>query len=483
MPTVAELQEQREPLPFDGGIEQSILGALLVDNATYESVSDFLRPEHFYVTAHGRIFDAIAKTLTGGAPCTPSLLRQAFKNDEELNLVGGAAYLADLAGSVVTILNTRHYARHIVDLHQRRELIRICDEAKQAARIIEPEVRASSMIETLEGGLYTIAEGGVTQRRAQSFTQTMGQVLDAAGRAYKRDPSARGKTTGLTDLDKLLGGLSPSDLIILGGRPGMGKSALSGDIAAAVARSGETVGFFSLEMSAEQLGMRFVSQHSGICTDMIRRGELSHGQFVSVVETTQAISELPLRIDDSAGQTIATMRTEARRIKRRHGLGLIVVDYIQMIRSDAKDRRQNRVEELGQITLGLKNIAKELDVPVLALSQLSRAVEQRDDKRPQLADLRESGTIEQDADVVMFVFREEYYASRDEPIRKADEGDERFRERFELWERRRTSVAGLAELLVEKNRHGPCGVVKLRFDGPTTTFSDLTARYSVAGVR
>lgn len=475
----------RKPLNLPSNVEaeQSLLGTLLVQNSAFDKVSDFLLPEHFHFPVHGRIFAAISDSLANGRTCSAAILKQMFANDPDLEGVGGVGYFADLMGGVVTLLNVEEYGRAILDLYQRRQVIEICDSGIGSLSTIEPGTKAADLITEMEAKLYAVAEGASERAGAKAFSGAISEAIASAGAAYRRDPGSVGIGTGLADVDKIMGGLRSPDLVILAGRPGMGKSALAMGMAWSVAAQGKTVGFFSLEMSADQLATRVLAADAGLPSDLIRRGDINRDQFNKFMQSGSRLASLPLYIDESAGQTIAYIRKGARRLKRQHGLGLIVVDYLQLINTFGKQRDQNRVQELTEITKGLKNLAKEFAVPVLALSQLSRAVEQRDDKRPQLSDLRESGSIEQDADLVAFIYREEYYLENGEPSCKSGESNEHFNERYTEWVMRKSACAGRAEFIVSKNRHGATGTAHLHFDGPTTTFSNLDQVYSVAGSR
>ena len=442
---------------------------------------------------HGRIFAAIGKLIERGQIANPVTLKNLFDQDGALQEIGGAQYLARLAESAVTIINAEHYGRTIHDLHLRRELITIGQDVVTEAYNHDLDDPATNQIERAEAKLFDLATIGQAEGGFQEFSRALTQAINNAEAAFKRSGRTVGVGTGFTDLDKKLGGLHPSDLIILAGRPSMGKSALATNIAFHAAKNfrpavgpdgridvtrppedGAVIGFFSLEMSAEQLATRLLAEESGVSSDKIRRGEVRREDFDKFVAASQRLSQVPLYLDDTPALTVSALRTRARRLKRQHGLGLIVVDYLQLLRPTAGGRAiENRVQEISDITRGLKAIAKELNVPVLALAQLSRAVEQREDKRPMLSDLRESGSIEQDADVVMFIFREEYYLSRAEPTRRPDESDEKFNDRYERWKERCEAVYGTAEIIIGKQRHGPIGIVKLHFEGEITKFDNF----------
>ncbi len=476
--------------PHNYEAEQALLGAIIENNLAYEKVSEFLRPEHFAEGVHGRIFEAIGKLVRRGHTADLVTLKNFFESDAHLAEIGGTEYLSRLVGSVVTVINAADYARTIHDLYLRRQLIGLGQDMVNSAYQHDLEASGMDQIETVEKSLFDLASTGQYEGGFRSFESSLQSAIVMAEAAYKREGRLTGLASGLTDLDRLLGGLHRSDLIILAGRPSMGKTALATNIAfhAAkqyregrdamgnpVAEDGAVVGFFSLEMSAEQLATRLLAEEAGIPSEKIRRGDLKDRDFQRVVEASAELSKVPLFIDDSAALSISAIRTRARRLKRQHGLGLIVIDYLQLVTPTPGSRYDNRVMEISEITRGLKALAKELDVPVVALSQLSRAVEQRDDKRPQLADLRESGSIEQDSDVVMFIFREEYYVRRREPKEGTDE--------HRKWQDEMSKVYNLAELIIAKQRHGPIGKVLLHFDGSTTKFSDHVAGDHLPDVR
>ena len=468
-------------LPQNIDAEQALLGALLIDNDAYDKVSTFLEPSHFYVPVHGRLYEAARTLIQRGQVATPVTLKAYFSSDESLVDVGGVDYLERLVSSAVSLVHAEDYGRVIVDLSLRRDLIRLGETV--AERGYDPAVdeTAIDQIEAAEADLYQMAETGAPEGGFQTFGVSVEAALELAENAYKRDGQLSGVATDFVDIDNLLGGLHKSDLIVIAGRPSMGKTALATNIAfnasrahVSDAKAGAVVGFFSLEMSSEQLAMRILAEESGVRSDHIRRGKIKDDdEFVSLVRAGQELSRVPLYIDDTPALSVSQLRTRARRLKRTQGLSLLVVDYLQLLRP--QNKAENRVQEISQITQGLKALAKELDLPVLALSQLSRAVELREDKRPQLSDLRESGTIEQDSDVVMFIYREEYYLERSEPQQRADETSDRFNERYNRWQERYEKAAGLADLIVAKQRHGPIGRVGLKFDPETTRFHTYAA--------
>lgn len=472
--------------PHNLEAEQAILGSILVNNNAYEKIGDFLKAEHFYDPVHGRIFAAISTLINRGQIADPKTLRGLFENDPALTSVGGAHYLGDLAGSVITVINAADYGHLIHDLYLRRQLITLGEDVVNEAYRHDLEEPAAKQIEATEARLFDLAQTGELDRGFVKLEKSLTVSLRLAEEAYKRDSHVTGVTTGLRDLDRKTGGLQKSDLIILAGRPSMGKTALATNIAFNAAhayhdtanKEGSAVAFFSLEMSSEQLATRLLGEHSRVPSDKIRRGEIKQDDFSKFLEATKILSRAPLYIDDTPGLSVSGLRTRARRLKRTvPHLGLIVIDYLQLLHGSAR-RDDNRVQEVSEITRGLKALAKELEVPVLALSQLSRAVEMREDKRPQLADLRESGSIEQDADVVMFVYREEYYHARSEPQRRQDEGDEKFNQRHQRWMERGEEVRNVAEVVIAKQRHGPIGTVPLHFDGQFTRFSNLERQFN-----
>lgn len=465
----------QEPLqrlaPHSPEAEQALLGALLHNNLAFERIVDFLRPEHFSDATHGRIFEAITNLISRGHIADPITLKEYFDKDDALSEVGGGQYLAHLAASVISIINTEDYGRKIYDFYLRRQLIDVGETIVNDAHTHELDVSATDQIEVAEKKLFDLATVGNHERGLQTFSFALKQALTSADIALKRDNHVVGVATGFKEMDKCLGGFHPSDLVILAGRPSMGKTALATNLAFNAARitmekkEGGAVAFFSLEMSSEQLANRILGQESGLSSDLIRRGDIGKSDFPRLVEVSNRLNSLPFFIDDTPALSVPALRTRARRLMRQEGLGMIVIDYLQLLSSPGKKSSDNRVQELSEITRGLKALAKELSVPVIALSQLSRAVEQRDDKRPQLSDLRESGSIEQDADVVMFVYRDEYYLARKKPTGSDDKVAE--------WEKSLAAVANVAEVIVAKQRHGPIGIVRLHFEGRLTKFSDL----------
>ncbi len=469
-------------MPHNIEAEQTLLGALLVNNRSLEKISEFLKPDHYYNPVHGRIYDAIVKLVERGQDASPITLKNYFENDEALAEVGGAQYLTDLATNILSVIDVTDFGRTIYELHLRRALINLGENVVNEAYKHDLDVSPSLQIEVAEKSLYDLATAGDFRGGFVALTDSVVEAIKTAERAYQNQGLVTGITTGLMDLDKKLGGLHNSDLLILAGRPAMGKSALAMNIAFNAARAysetdgkeGAVTGFFSLEMSSEQLAGRILADVSQIPSDKIRKGELKDTDFQKFVEASQIMSAAPLFIDDTPALTIGAVRTRARRLKRTHNLGLIVIDYLQLLEAgSSKGGQSNRVQEISEITRGLKTLAKELHIPVIALSQLSRQVENRDNKRPLLSDLRESGSIEQDADIVMFVYREEYYLEREEPVRRAEEGDEKFNDRYGDWQNRLAEMHHVAECIVAKQRHGPIGTVRMSFEGEFTRFSDL----------
>ena len=473
--------------PHNFEAEQALLGAVLLNNRAFEKVSEFLRPEHFADPVHGRIFAACGKLIERGQIANPVTLKTIFSGDSDLAEIGGTSYLAQLAESVVSVINAEDYGKLIHDLHLRRELIALGEDMINDAFGHDIDRNAVDQIGGAEAKLYELATTGQTEGGFESFSNVLVEAVKQAEAAHKRQGKLSGVPTGLIDLDKKLGGLHPSDLLILAGRPSMGKTSLATNMAFNAAKAyceevdslgnrkavdGGIVAFFSLEMSSEQLASRILAEQAEISSHKIRQGEMSHDEFERLVLSSQDLNRLPLFIDDTPALSISAVRTRARRLKRQHGLHLIIVDYLQLLRGSGP-HSENRVQEVSEITRGLKALAKELEVPVIALSQLSRAVEQREDKRPQLADLRESGSIEQDADVVMFVFREQYYLERAEPGQRPEESEEKFNERHAKWKQRCEEVWNTAEVIVAKQRHGPVGSVRLSFQGEFTKFGNL----------
>jgi replicative DNA helicase len=458
--------------------EQALLGAILVNNDAFYRISDFLEPDHFFEETHKRIFEVAQSLIRAGKLATPITMK-TFLGDQDLGGLTVSQYLARLAAEATSVINADAYGRTIYDLAMRRRLIRIGEDMVNVAFDAPVEASPREQIEEAERALYELAESGRYEGGFLGFSDALRAAVDMAAEAYKRDRKLSGIATGMTDLDRMMGGLQPSDLVILAGRPAMGKTALATNIAFNVARSyhgekqqdgnikrmdGGIVGFFSLEMSAEQLATRIIAEQSGVASYKIRRGEIREEEFGRIADAAREMERIPFYIDQTGGISIAQLTARARRLKRQKGLDVLVVDYLQLL-SGSSRKGDNRVQELTEITTGLKALAKELSVPIIALSQLSRQVENRDDKRPQLSDLRESGSIEQDADVVMFVYREEYYLKNKEPKPGTEE-------HFK-WQAEMDQIHGRAEVIIGKQRHGPTGTVQLQFDAEITRFSNL----------
>ena len=473
-----EPAEFRVP-PHNVEAEQALPGAILVNNDAYDRVSDFLRPEHFAEEIHRRIFEVTSALVKGGKIATPITLK-TFLGDHDLGGITVPHYLARLAAEATTIINAADYGRMIYDLSVRRNLISIGEEIVNVAFDAPVDHSPREQIEAAERQLYAVAESGRAEGGFQTFSMALTTAIDVAAKAYERDGKLSGISTGMVDLDRSLGGLQKSDLIVLAGRPAMGKTSLATNIAFNIAKAyrsetrpdgsletvnGGIVGFFSLEMSAEQLATRIIAEQSGVASYKIRRGDVTDDDFHRVTEAARQMQHCPFYIDQTGGISIAQLTARARRLKRQRGLDLLVIDYLQLLSGSKSGGQTNRVQELTEITTGLKALAKELAVPVIALSQLSRQVENRDDKRPQLSDLRESGSIEQDADVVMFVYREEYYLKGKQPREGTEE--------FTAWLADMERAHGKAECIIGKQRHGPTGTVELQFDAEVTRFSDL----------
>ena len=461
--------ENKQPSNLEA--EQALLGSILVNNDIIDEISMIVNSKTFYDPAHVKIYEVISNLNNKGMIANPITLKNFFEKDNMLNDVGGTEYLVKLTRFSASVKQAIDYAKIIHEMYLRRELVLISDKLSSDTLNANSEKQnAENIIEKTEKDLFDLAERGSFSQSFLKFNQALDQTIEMATMAMQNDQGIVGVPTGLKDLDEKLGGLHKSDLIILAGRPSMGKTALATNIAYNAAKNilnrqeKSSVAFFSLEMSSEQLSTRILSEQARIKSDDIRRGKVSEEEINRYIETSRNIYNLPLFIDETPAITIATLSNRARRIKRLFGLSLVVVDYIQLMRSSS-NRNDGRVQEISEITQGLKALAKELSVPVLALSQLSRAVEQRDDKQPQLADLRESGSIEQDADVVMFVYRQEYYLERKQPKLGSIEHAE--------WQSKMNDVNGLADIILGKQRHGPTGTIKVEFEGIYTKFKDL----------
>lgn len=471
----------QERWPHNIEAEQILLGLLLIDNTNFDRVADFLSSHHFYDPLHGRIYGSMSRLIGKGHLADPTTLKVYFEHDEALKEIGGISYLNKLAAFGVPYMNAGEYGRVVHNLSVLRDLMRIGTDIYERASKIGVDEAPETHITLAEQALYEVAERGRYESGFQSFDKALALSLHMMESAFKRDGRISGVPTGFKDIDELLGGLQNSDLVILAGRPSMGKTALATNIAFNAAKNyreerledgsiqvagGAVVGFFSLEMSAEQLATRLLAEQTGIASEKVRRGKIRHDDFTRLMDAAQILEDIPLYIDDTGGLTLATLAARARRLKRQANVGLLVIDYLQLLSGDARRHSsESRVQEITQITTGLKALAKELNIPILALSQLSRQVEAREDKRPQLADLRESGSIEQDADVVAFIFREEYYLSRRQPREGTPE--------HEKWQEEMAKITNIAEFIVGKQRHGPTGTIRLHFESSITRFSNL----------
>ena len=477
-PTGAEIQSP-ETMPHSIEAEQQLLGAILTNNDIFDRVASIIGPSHFYDPVHARIFDIASARISKNNLASPVTLKAFMEDDEGLKELGGPAYLARLAGAAISSFAVRDYAQMIYDLAVRRDLISLGRDISSKAAKVDVASEPREQIVEAEQALYKLAEQGRSESGFQSFLKAVTDAVNVANAAYQREGGLAGISTGLTDMDRKLGGLHKSDLLILAGRPSMGKTSLATNVAFNIAKAyrkgvrpdgtegtveGGVVGFYSLEMSAEQLAARILSEASEVPSEQIRRGDMTETEFRRFVDAAKSLEACPLYIDDTPALPIAQLAARARRLKRTHGLDVLMVDYLQLVKGTGKG--DNRVNEVSEITQGLKAIAKELDIPVVALSQLSRQVESREDKRPQLSDLRESGSIEQDADVVMFVFREEYYKEREKP------GDHDL-EKMAAWQDEMERLHGKAEVIIGKQRHGPIGTVELSFEGRFTRFGNL----------
>jgi replicative DNA helicase len=466
-------------LPHSIEAEQQLLGAILTNNDLFERVAPIVGAEHFYDPVHARIFETASARIAKNNLASPVTLKAFLEDDAGLAELGGPTYLVRLAGAAISSFAVRDYAEMIYDMAIRRELITVGNEIAAKAARVDVDSEPKEQIIEAEQKLYALAEQGKTEQGFQSFLTAVTDAVKVANAAYQREGGLAGVSTGLVDMDKKLGGLHRSDLLILAGRPSMGKTSLATNVAFNIARAykkgltssgeegavdGGVVGFFSLEMSAEQLATRILSEVAEIPSNQIRRGDFTESEFRRIVDAAKELEAAPLFIDDTPALPISQLAARARRLKRTHGLDVLFIDYLQLVRGTG--RSENRVNEISEITMGLKAIAKELDIPVIALSQLSRQVENREDKRPQLSDLRESGSIEQDADVVMFVFREEYYKEREKP------GDHEL-DKMGIWQEEMERLHGKAEVVIGKQRHGPIGTVELSFEGQFTRFGNL----------
>ena len=468
--------------------ELAIIGCILWDNRNYEKISDFLNENHFVDETNRIIFKTIKNLLDKNVLVSPITLKNYLP--EDLNNFNKTNYLNQLKDSAPSTQNTYNYGKIIYDLYVKRNLVGIAHNIINETNLNNNEL-AENLIENAENDLYNLSQTGNSERSFINFGNALQGAVDIISEAYKRDGKIAGVPTGFKDLDNKLGGLHKSDLIIIAGRPSMGKTALGTNIAFNCAIKyqeekdefdnkkiidGGKVAFFSLEMSSEQLATRILAEQTKISGDKMRKAELNKNDFNKIAKTSSKLENLNLIIDDNPVLTIPTLRARARRLKRLYDINLIIIDYLQLMSSASNNRNDGRVQEISEITRGLKSIAKELNIPIIALSQLSRQVEQREDKRPQLSDLRESGTIEQDSDVVMFIYRESYYLERLEPIRKSEEDDMKYNERVARWQQLTNDNYNKAEIIIAKQRHGPIGSIKMHFDANYTKFSDLTTK-------
>ena len=483
--TARKQVEEPAPLyrsaPHNIEAEQALLGAILVNNEAFYRVSDFLEPVHFFEPIHQQIYQLARDLIRAGKLATPVTLKTFLDASVDIGGMTVGQYLARLAAEATTIINAEDYGRTVYDLSVRRALIQVGEDMVNVAFDAPVDFSPRDQIEDAERRLYELAETGRYDGGFQRFAQALTTAIDMAAHAFQRDGKLSGIATGLDDLDRMMGGLQQSDLVILAGRPGMGKTALATNIGYNIAKAwqgeikpdghtstvnGGIVGFFSLEMSAEQLATRIIAEQTSIPSNQIRRGGISESDFEKIKDYSIELQNIPLYVDETGGLSVAQLAARARRLKRQRGLDLVVIDYLQLLQGSTRRSQENRVQEITEITTKLKALAKELNVPILALSQLSRQVESRDDKRPQLSDLRESGSIEQDADVVLFVYREEYYHQMRKPL-------ESNREKFAEWLAEADKVHGKAEVIIGKQRHGPTGTVELQFDAAVTCFSSL----------
>jgi replicative DNA helicase len=468
------VENSEKQLPCNIEAEQAVIASILVSNDIYDEITSILDSQKFFDPIHVKLYETIETLISKGLLANPITLKNHFENNEGLKELGGQEYLIKITKFSTSVKQAIDYANIVQEMHVRRELIKISQSVlDEVSTNSDVGTSGETIIQNTEKSLFDLAERGHFNQSFMKFDSALKQTIDMAKSAYQSEEGLVGVPTGLTDLDSRLGGLHKQDLVIIAGRPSMGKTALATNIAFHAAKNIEkkgsksTIAFFSLEMSSEQLSTRILSEQSRIRSNDIRRGKVSEKEFEQFIETSKNISELPLYIDETPAITIAAISNRSRRIKRLFGLELIVVDYIQLMKSSGK-KEYNRVQEISEITQGLKALAKELNVPVLALSQLSRAVEHRDDKKPQLADLRESGSIEQDADIVMFVFRESYYLQNKEPTVGSIEHAE--------WQTKMNEISHLADIMISKQRHGPTGNVKVEFEAMYTKFKDLVSK-------
>jgi replicative DNA helicase len=471
---------------FDAEI--AVIGCLLWDNKSYEKIADFLIEDHFIDLNNKNIFKTIKRLLDKNILVTPITLKNYLEENDK-DSFDNYTYLNQIKDSAPSTQNAYQYARLLYDLHIKRSLIGIGKNIIQDTISNEEDLEGINLIENAENDLYNLSQTGNSDRKYSLFGEALKKAIDVIDQSFKREGKIAGLPSGLKDLDKKLGGFHNSDLIIIAGRPSMGKTALGTNIAFNAAKKfkekedefgnkttidGGKIAFFSLEMSSEQLATRVLAEQSKISGDKMRKAELNKEDFKKIAKVSSELENLNLVIDDNPILTIPSLRARARRLKRLYDIDMIIIDYLQLMSGSQNVRNDGRVQEISEITRGLKAIAKELNIPIIALSQLSRQVEQREDKRPQLADLRESGTIEQDSDVVMFIFRESYYLERMEPIKKPDEQNDRYNERHQRWRELCESRYNIADIIIAKHRHGPTGAIKTHFDPNFTKFSDLT---------
>ena len=462
--------------PMNAGAEQALLGAIISNNLALEKVENFLEPEHFSSKINGLIFKTLKKLISNDQIADLNTLKVFLENDDDFINNGGISYLLKISENSISIINSKQYGELIYDLFIRRKLINLGTNLINESYENFEEQDSNEIIENIEANLFNLTNDGETQKGPKQFDNVLGDTIEYAEKAFKKSEDVVGLKTGLNDFDKKIGGLHKSDLIIVAGRPSMGKTAFATNIASNICNNKKSpkktnVLFFSLEMSSEQLATRILSETSKISSEGIRTGNLSKSEFEKLIKSSENIKDLSLFIDDSPALTISSIRTRSRRLKRKQGLDLIIIDYLQLLSGESRNLNDNRVKEISDITRGLKSVAKELNIPIIALSQLSRKVEDREEKRPQLADLRESGSIEQDADLVVFLYREEYYLARTEP----PEGTEK----HIMWTSKMEKVHNIAEAIVAKHRHGPISRVKLHFNATNTKFSDLADTQTV----
>tara|TARA_Y100000590_G_scaffold469602_1_gene658593 strand:+ start:18968 stop:20470 length:1503 start_codon:yes stop_codon:yes gene_type:complete len=468
--------------------EIALIGCILRENRYYEKISDFLLPEHFTNPLHLKLFSIISKKINQNLPVSPITLKDYFSSSKDDYNIEVFEYLKQIKDSAPSMINAFNYGKIIYDLHLRRSLVTLGKEITDKAYVKEVEKDGIVQIEEAEENLFNLSQKGALERKYMRLGDALKDAISTLDAAYKKDSKITGIPTGISDLDKKLGGLHNSDLIIIAGRPSMGKTALGTTLAFNISKSfteekdefgslnlidGGKVAIFSLEMSSQQLATRILASQSNISSDKMRRAEFSKEDLKNIYTASGEIENLNLFIDDNPMLTVSALRTRARRLYRQHNINLIIIDYLQLMSGSNQNRNDGRVQEISEITRGLKSVAKELNIPIIALSQLSRQVEQREDKRPLLSDLRESGTIEQDSDVVIFIYRESYYLERSEPIRKPDEDEDRYQLRYQRWKELAEQSHNIAELIISKQRHGPIGTIKTQFDADLTKFSNL----------